>query len=258
MLILLPPSEGKTAATSGVPVSLDAMSHPALNATRSLILDELARVSARPDALSALGVGASLVAEVERNTRLCAEPAGLGRDIYSGVLYDALGFDSMTDEQLALADSSVRVVSGLWGLVAPSDRIPAYRLSMGVSLGGAGKLAGLWKKELNAELAPLAQGGVIVDCRSATYVAAWKPAASLDTEWVAVKVLRELNGKRSVVSHNAKHARGVLARHLLTRVGSAPASAEELLKAARECDHFIEASLIKGKANAFTLELVVL
>lgn len=258
VLILLPPSEGKTPAASGQPFDVDALSHPSLNATRSLIVDELARVSAQTNALEVLGVGASLGADVERNTRLRQEPAGPGLSIYTGVLYDALGYSTLSAQQLALADRTVRVVSGLWGLVAPSDMIPAYRLSMGVNLGAVGKLAAAWKKVLDAELAPMAQGNVIVDCRSATYVAAWKPSAKMETDFVSVKVLRELNGKRSVVSHNAKHARGVLARHLLTRDGAEPKTAQELLEAARECGHFIEANLLPGKGNASTLELVVL
>lgn len=257
MLILLPPSEGKTPAVSGAPVSMGELSHPSLNGLREVLLDELAQVSAAPNALSVLGVGASLVADVERNTRLRVEPAGAASAIYSGVLYDALDYASMTDENLALAQKSVRVVSALWGLVAPQDRIPAYRLSMGVALGAVGKLGGAWKKLLDAELAPLAQGSVVVDCRSSTYVAAWKPAAGLDTQWVSVKVLRELNGKRSVVSHNAKHTRGVLARHLLTRAGAQPSTAKELLAAAQEHPDFLEASLHHTKGNAYTLEIVV-
>ncbi len=265
MLILLPPSEGKTPG-SGAPVDLDALSHPSLNATRCLIVDELAKVSSSPHAMEVLGVGASLAAEVSRNITLRQEPAGPAREIYSGVLYDALGFGSLSEGQLALADESVRVVSAVWGLVAPSDRIPAYRLSMGVNLDagagvgvarGVGKVAAAWRKVLDAELAPLAEGGVVVDCRSATYVAAWKPSARLETDWVSVKVLRELDGKRSVVSHNAKHTRGVLARHLLTRIGTEPKSAEELLVAARECPDFLEVNLIHGKGNASTLEIVV-
>ncbi len=256
MLILLPPSEGKTPG-SGTPVDFSALSHPALNATRSLIVDELVKVSSAPHAMEALGVGASLAAEVSRNVTLRQEPAGPAREIYSGVLYDALGFGSLSEGQLALADDSVRVVSAVWGLVAPGDQIPAYRLSMSVNLGGIGKVAAAWWKVLDTELAPLAEGGVVVDCRSATYVAAWKPSARLETDWVSVKVLRELNGKRSIVSHNAKHARGVLARHLLTRTGAQPQSADELLAAARECSHFLEANLIPGKGNASTLEIVV-
>ncbi|HEY5554685.1 MAG TPA: peroxide stress protein YaaA, partial [Cellulomonas sp.] len=52
--------------------------------------------------------------------------------------------------------------------------------------------------------------------------------------WVQVRVVRELDGVRSVVSHNAKHARGVLTRHLLTRRGRAPVDAAGLAAAASE------------------------
>ena len=47
-------------------------------------------------------------------------------------------------------------------------------------------------------------------------------------------VFRERDGKRSVVSHFAKHHRGEFTRHLLTRRGAAPSTPEELLAVARE------------------------
>jgi len=256
VLILLPPSEGKTAPLRGAAVNLEAMSHPGLNTTRERVLDELALVSKQPDALEQLGVGASLAAEVERNVGLRGEPAAPARTVYSGVLYDALGLAAMTPTQRAKADAHVRIVSALWGVLSPADLIPAYRLSMGVSLGMLGPLAALWREVLDAELAPLAHETVVVDCRSSTYVNAWKPAPG-SCEWVSVKVLRELNGKRSVVSHNAKHTRGLLARHLLTRRGNTPTSAAELLRAARGSAAFDEVSLLEGKQGAFTLEIVV-
>jgi cytoplasmic iron level regulating protein YaaA (DUF328/UPF0246 family) len=43
-----------------------------------------------------------------------------------------------------------------------------------------------------------------------------------------------VNGSRKVVSHFAKHTRGELARHLLSRRGKAPATPRDLLRAARE------------------------
>ena len=51
-----------------------------------------------------------------------------------------------------------------------------------------------------------------------------------------MRVVREAAGRRTVVSHNAKHTRGVLTGHLLRRSGPAPTSAAELLDAARELD----------------------
>ena len=56
---------------------------------------------------------------------------------------------------------------------------------------------------------------MIVDCRSSTYVAAWRPTGDQAAKWVSVNVVRERDGVRSVVSHNAKHTRGLVARHLL-------------------------------------------
>ena len=51
---------------------------------------------------------------------------------------------------------------------------------------------------------------------------------------MVVQVVREHGGRRQVVSHNAKHARGVLTHHLLTRPGRPPRTAEDLAAAAEE------------------------
>lgn len=257
MLILLPPSEGKTPATVGEPVDIDALTAPTLTRHRTKVMRALARASARKTALDVLGVGPSLADDVARNTRLGTEPAGRAATVYTGVLYAAAGLDRLTAEQAVIAHDSVRTVSALWGAVSPDDVVPAYRLSMGTDLPGVGPLAATWRPHLEKVLGPLAADDVVVDCRSAAYLAAWKPAKG--TDWVSVRVLRELDGKRSVVSHNAKHTRGVLTRHLLTRDGDQPRTAEEVLKAAHELvgGALLDATLIDGKNGASTLELVV-
>lgn len=231
VLILLPPSEGKTPADAGSPADLAELHFPELTGARQKVAEALAAVSASENAMTHLGVGASLAHEVSRNTRLAHEPAAPAHSIYSGVLYDALGYQSLTATQRRKADAAVVVVSGLWGAVQFSDRIPAYRLSMSVGLPGFGKLASFWKPRLTAALAPVAEGHLLVDCRSSTYAAAWAPPAG---QTVAVNVFQEVNGQRKVISHFAKHTRGELARHLLTRRGNAPATPAQLAKAAGE------------------------
>lgn len=232
MLVLLPPSEGKTAPASGAPLDLGALSSPALTPWREKVLDALAEASARDDAASVLGVGASLAAEVARNTALRAAPAASAAHVYTGVLYSAAGLGELSGAAAARAAQSVRVVSALWGLVAPDDRIPAYRLSMGLDLPGIGPLARAWRDPLAGELDARAAAELVVDCRSAAYLAAWRPTRG--PQWVAVRVLRELDGKRSVVSHHAKHTRGVLTRHLMARSAPEPVDAEQLATAAGE------------------------
>ncbi|GGM40907.1 YaaA family protein [Promicromonospora citrea] len=274
MLLLLPPSEGKTPAPDGAaPVDLTTLAHPELTAHRELLLDRLAEVSAREDATSVLGVSAGLADEVARNTTLREAPAGPAAEVYTGVLYAAAGLADLPDDAARRARESTLVFSGLWGVVGPDDRVPAYRLGMGVSLPDVGRLATAWKPVLSPVLDERAAGDVVVDCRSATYVAAWRPRTTGEgaAEWVEVRVLREAGGKRTVVSHNAKHTRGVLAGHLLRRDAEARTS-EDVLKAAQELvgsvvltevgsgkdQTLIEATLRDGTARGpRTLELVL-
>lgn len=231
MLVLLPPSEGKTPAPATArPLDLTALSHPGLTTVREQVLDALAHVSARPDACDVLGVSRGLADEVARNVTLRAAPAARASRVYTGVLYGAAGLDALTPSARARAVASVRVVSALWGLVTVDDVVPAYRLSMGTDLPGVGPLAAAWRGALGAELTDRSQEELVVDCRSAAYRAAWTPPAG--ASWVDVRVLREVDGRRSVVSHHAKHTRGVLTRHLVTRRGREPRDADELAHAA--------------------------
>ena len=231
VLILLPPSEGKTAAGKGRPLDLASLAFPQLADARSVVLTALSKVSAHDDAHAVLGVGGSLSEEVRRNIELREAPAAPAHAIYSGVLYDALGYRSMTEVQKRRADAAVVVVSALWGAVGFADAVPAYRLSMSVDLPGIGKLAAFWRKRLAAVLDERAGDSLIIDCRSSTYVTVW---AGPPERTVGVNVFQERNGHRTVVSHFAKHTRGELARHLLTRRGRQPGTAEQLLRAASE------------------------
>ncbi|KRD44851.1 hypothetical protein ASE38_12500 [Cellulomonas sp. Root930] len=258
MLVLLPPSEGKTPPRARGPLfDLDALGAPGLTPVREKVLDALIEVSASADGMRVLGVGASLADEVARNVRLRTAATAPAKNVYSGVLYAAAGLDRLTPTGRARAAQSVRIVSGLWGLVAPDDPIPAYRLSMATHLPGIGHLPGAWREAIGVELQARAEGELVVDCRSATYLAAWHPPRSAD--WVSVRVLRELDGRRSVVSHNAKHTRGVLTRHLLTRRGRTPHDAVSLARVAGELvgSALLAVELGPPTRAARTLELVV-
>lgn len=229
MLVLLPPSEGKTSPDDGAPLDLVSLTAPELGDARGQVLDALAEVSARADATTVLGVGPTLAEEVARNTTLRTAPAGPAREVYTGVLYATAGLGDLDERAATRAQGVVRVVSALLGVVAPEDRVPAYRLGMGTALPPLGPLAAFWRPRLSPVLEAAADGGLVVDLRSAAYVAAW-PSPSA----VPVRVLREVDGRRTVVSHWAKHARGALLRHLLTRPGADPTDPAELLDATLE------------------------
>lgn len=239
VLILLPPSEGKTAPTDGTAIDLASLSHPSLTAARERVGNALAKVSGQRNAFDVLDVGPSLAGEVDRNRTLWDNPTAPASRVYTGVLYEAAGAARWDAAQLSRAASRVRIVSALWGAVSPADRIPAYRLSMSTSLGRIGALASFWRQHLATELSHLAGDGLIVDCRSSSYVAAWRPSAH---PTVAVRVERDLHGKRTVVSHMAKHTRGLLTGALVD-LAEAPQSSADLADVARTLPGVVDVAL---------------
>lgn len=225
MLILLPPSESKATRARGAALRPETLSSPSLTAQRSLVATALAEVSVRPDAPRALGVSPGLGEEIERNTRLATAPALPARELYTGVLYDALDLASLEPSSARRATRRLRVVSALYGVVRMTDRLAPYRLSMAVNLPGVGPLAAAWRPHLEQVLPSEAGRGLVVDCRSSTYAAAWTPQDQLAGRWVTVRV--------PGATHMAKHTRGLVARALCEEPTD-PRRPEELLEVLRE------------------------
>ncbi len=229
VIVLLPPSEGKTPAASGPVLDFDELSFPELTGARIEVLESLAEVSAEPDACQQLGVGLSLQDDVERNTHLTEIPCAPALETYTGVLYAALDAGSMRGKARERL-SQVYVSSALFGILAASDPIPAYRLSMKTKLAAHGVLATWWKNRLTPVLDEEFAGQLILDCRSTEYRKSWPGPVE---QVVTVSAVTEKDGKRKVVSHNAKHTRGELTGHLLRSRAALPETPEALLKAAR-------------------------
>lgn len=224
MLILLPPSEGKAPSGAGPAVDPAALAFPELAPARRRVLRALVKLAKGPKgaALETLGLSANQVGELDVDKVLVGAPTLPAADRYTGVLHDALGLPGLraeNPEAFARAEASVLTFSGLWGVVRPSDPIPAYRCSGGVVLPGVGAVAKVWREALAPALEPVAARGLVVDLRSSVYTALWRiPAAHADNA-VTVRVLHErlVGGvpKRTVVSHFNKATKGRLARALL-------------------------------------------
>ena len=122
------------------------------------------------------------------------------------------------------ATSWLAVTSGLFGLLRPADRIPAYRLSGDVTLPGIGTLSTYWGRRLDPSVRAAAGRGLVIDLRSSTYASFWRPAPDLAGRVVTIRVLHEVDGTRKVVSHFNKATKGRLVRDLLV-AGQAPKDA---------------------------------
>ena len=229
MLVLLPPSETKADPVDGPPLDLTALSFPALTKTRRAVIRHLVRLakSDKPGLAKALGLSPRQSSELVRDALLWKAPTLPALELYTGIVYDNLGYWTLTGQARERADGSLVVASALFGLVRPTDRIPPYRLSGGTVLPGVGGLAPIWRPVLEPLLA--GTGELVVDLRSGAYQAlAQVPAA------VQVRVLRDEGGRRTVVSHDNKWTKGLLARALCVEGAS---SATEVAEVGRTvCD----------------------
>jgi len=239
VLILLPPSEGKTAPARGKPLDLSTLSHPGLTDVRRHVIGALAAASARGDAADVLGIGHTQLDLLARNRSLETAATSRADRVYTGVLYDSLGFDSLSPAARRRAATRVAVTSSVFGLVRPADRIPAYRLSGDTTLPGLGPVAGAWRAVLGDAVRESLGDGLLVDLRSGTYAAFWRPPADLARRVATVRVLHESHGTRTVVSHFNKATKGRIVRALLED-GRNPRTPAALARALRELSWQVE------------------
>jgi cytoplasmic iron level regulating protein YaaA (DUF328/UPF0246 family) len=254
VLILLPPSEGKSAPRRGKPLELAALSSPSLTPARERVLDALVNLCADDTAAAAavLDVPKTQLELVALNAALRTAPTARADTVYSGVLYDALGLATLDAAARRRATGRVRVTSSLFGLVAPADRIPAYRLSGDAVLPGPGSVAGVWREVLGPVVTELVGDGLLVDLRSGMYAAFWRPVGL--PRVATVRVLHEVAGKRQVVSHFNKATKGRIVRALLES-GANPRTPARLADALRDLGWTVEVA--DGARGAVQLDVVV-
>ena len=201
MLILLPPSEGKNSVEKGKLVNLSSMT----------FAKEL--TGTRKKTLEAVGV------------KVSKSPTAKAIDVYSGVLYQALDFNSLDSASKKRAIKSIVIISALFGAVKLEDKIPSYKLDMAKSLPKLGSLNSLWKKVLPETLEKI-KTDLVIDCRSSTYQGVWTPDLN---KTVGVRVFAIKNGKKTVVTHMSKKTRGDVAK-LLVQSTKSPKTPFELQK----------------------------
>ncbi len=238
MLILLPPSEGKSAPESGDPLDLDSLAFAeALGERRARLLDALERLpkASTRKALEMLAISPGQAGEIAVDAALRGAPAAPASEVYSGVLYDHLGLPELPPAARRRAAAQVLIASALWGFVRPGDRIPYYRLSAKARLKRIGPLSAFWRKSLSQAL-PDNPGDLVIDMRSGAYAAAWKPKQAT---LLSVRAFTEVEGERKAVSHMAKAVRGEVARALLL-AKKAPADPEAAAAVARAAGFKVE------------------
>ena len=209
MLVLLPPSETKRPGGVGVSIDKAAIIWAALDPARQVVIDGLLKLCADPDlAAKRLKLGKKSTGDIAANLEIMTSGTMPALRRYTGTLYDALGFDTLSEQSIERAKEQFFVQSALFGLVPAMEQIPYYRLSAGTSLPGVA-LAEVWK-EAHAAVWPRLEGEVL-DMRSKAYVAI-NPVPETKTTYF-VEVLDAGSGR--AMNHFNKKAKGAFARSIL-------------------------------------------
>ncbi|QZE15513.1 peroxide stress protein YaaA [Halosquirtibacter laminarini] len=138
---------------------------------------------------------------------------------FRGEVYTNLDVETLSSEALKRANNSLRILSGLYGVLGPSDLIQAYRLEMGTkfSFESYKNLYAYWKSRttdlLNKEI-DRDNDQIVVNLASTEY------SKSIDMKKlnaeVVTPIFKDLKGDNyKVVSFWAKRARGLMTRYIL-------------------------------------------
>jgi cytoplasmic iron level regulating protein YaaA (DUF328/UPF0246 family) len=216
MLIVLSPAKTldletpSTTKLHSIPDFLDRSSE-LIDLLREFSPAQLSTLMSLSDELATLNVG--------RYASWSVDLAGARQAImaFNGDVYAGLHARSLKPKHIAYAQSSLRILSGLYGVLRPLDLILPHRLEMGTRLDNRfGKdLYAFWGETvthaLNEAIAQK-QAKVLVNLASEEYFRSVKP--KLLSVPVITPVFEDWkNGQYKVISFFAKRARGLMARY---------------------------------------------
>ncbi len=138
---------------------------------------------------------------------------------FAGDVYTGLDAYTIPSEKIDLLQDSLRILSGMYGLLRPLDLMQPYRLEMGTKLPINRKkdLYSFWKKTLTETLnEELEEGELFLNLASVEYFSA------IDAKKLKVPVISPVfkdfkNGELKIISFFAKKARGSMTRFAIDK-----------------------------------------
>lgn len=136
---------------------------------------------------------------------------------FNGDVYQGLDAYTILENKLDKLQDTLRILSGLYGILKPLDLMQPYRLEMGTQLKVARKknLYEFWRKQLTEHLnSELEDGELFINLASNEYFGA------VDEKKLKIPVITPIfkdwkNDKLKVISFFAKKARGSMVRFIL-------------------------------------------
>ena len=136
---------------------------------------------------------------------------------FSGDVYRGLSANTISEDNIEKLQNTVRIISGLYGILKPLDLMQAYRLEMGTKfpVGKNKNLYEFWRKKITQTLNDeLEENEVFLNLASNEYFKA------IDTKALKVPVITAVfkdlkNGEYKTIMTFAKLARGYMTRYII-------------------------------------------
>ena len=135
---------------------------------------------------------------------------------FEGDVFKHLGAKDLNKDQIHYMNNNLRILSGIYGLLKPSDEMNPYRLEMGTrhNFSGSVSLYEFWGNKIAKELLDELGNAYLFNLASEEYFSS--VSKFLNSEKIInFRFLTLSNGKAKVVGVIAKRARGEMARYLI-------------------------------------------
>ncbi len=216
MLILLSPAKS---LDTEAPLLTTKATQPRLASHSAQLIDELKALSAE-DVGTLMRISPKL-AELNHarfqnyQPKFTAQNSRQAILAFTGDVYQGMALADWSPEDFAAAQQQIRILSGLYGVLRPLDRMQPYRLEMGTKFNNArgtnlyqfwgSTITELLNKDLKASGSDL-----VVNLASNEYFSSVKPK-ELQGQLITPVFKDEKNGTYKIISFYAKKARGMMA-----------------------------------------------
>jgi len=130
---------------------------------------------------------------------------------YSGVMFNAINYQTLDQNQKNNANESILFIDGLFGLLKITDLIPNYKLSIAAKFSDF-KIDNYWKKNLKQTLKEELQGKIILDILPQAH----RKAVDIDNQkCYLINFFEVKNGQAKNAGHISKKLKGEFIRYIL-------------------------------------------
>ncbi|MAN29354.1 MULTISPECIES: peroxide stress protein YaaA [Mesonia] len=137
--------------------------------------------------------------------------------LFAGDVYTGLDAYTIKEDKIDLLQDTLRILSGMYGILRPLDLIQPYRLEMGtkLSIEKNDNLYEVWQEKVTQALNDeLEEGELFINLASNEYFKA------VNTDKLKAEVISPVfkdfkNGKLKIISFYAKKARGSMSRYII-------------------------------------------